>query len=783
MSRRRKRDDTDSTEGAPDSKKSRPSPLWEWEGDGGKWSKYAPEHSQQLTDALLAGKKDLTIQVAPNVRTKIRFSTMTQMNASTGWQRNIRCCQASGPAVWEWQEDGVGLWRAHTPAISCLLEACHLCGVDSTLIESGSKRLTVDVKALKQTDSGDGSEASLRRVDGALLSNGVWEWQDEKGVWSEYPPDICRQLEGAQASGIPTIPITATGRSYTVHIGSMEQTNDATGVVRKVRRKASAAGKSSEMAAESGGEKGEEGEMGGNEEAMSSKPTTSSSTAKSTGDEGLTVRVFKGKVPVDHCCHQKVGKAHIYCESGTHWEATLNQTQLRTNNNKFYIVQLLEEDGKKAYSTWFRWGRVGKTGQSCLTDHGGDLEAAKDCFRKKFLDKTQNNWEEKDNFVKHPSKYDLVAVDFEAEDEPDAGNTETTPSVSASVPPSNLDSRVQSLVELICDVRAMEDLVREMKYDSNKAPLGKLSTDQIKSGYVALKAIEDCINRGSLGDPLVRACENFYTRIPHCFGMQRPPLIRTKEEVKEKMALLEALGDIQIALKMLGSKREEKENPVDQHYHGLHCNITLLEHSDKVFNLVEKYVRQTHGKTHTQYTLQVLDIYALEREGEEEVFSDVGNRQLLWHGSRLTNWVGILSQGLRIAPPEAPSTGYMFGKGIYFADISSKSANYCFATPTKDEGLLLLCEVALGNTHDLVAADNDASKLPKGKHSIKGLGRMVPDPTQTVKLPDGCEVPLGTPIDTGLTNKSGYTLNYNEFVVYDMKQVKMRYLVKLRFRF
>ena len=89
---------------------------------------------------------------------------------------------------------------------------------------------------------------------------------------------------------------------------------------------------------------------------------------------------------------------------------------------------------------------------------------------------------------------------------------------------------------------------------------------------------------------------------------------------------LQALGDIQIALKMLGNKREEKENPVDQHYHGLHCSITPLEHSDKVFSLVEKYVRQTHGKTHTQYTLQVLDVYALEREGEEEVFADVGNR-------------------------------------------------------------------------------------------------------------------------------------------------------------
>lgn len=35
---------------------------------------------------------------------------------------------------------------------------------------------------------------------------------------------------------------------------------------------------------------------------------------------------------------------------------------------------------------------------------------------------------------------------------------------------------------------------------------------------------------------------------------------------------------------------------------------------------------------------------------------------LLWHGSRLSNWVGILSHGLRIAPPEAPITGYMVSR-------------------------------------------------------------------------------------------------------------------------
>lgn len=39
----------------------------------------------------------------------------------------------------------------------------------------------------------------------------------------------------------------------------------------------------------------------------------------------------------------------------------------------------------------------------------------------------------------------------------------------------------------------------------------------------------------------------------------------------------------------------------------------------------------------------------------------------------------------------------MFGKGIYFADMVSKSANYCSTDPANPKGLMLLCDVALGN--------------------------------------------------------------------------------------
>ena len=82
--------------------------------------------------------------------------------------------------------------------------------------------------------------------------------------------------------------------------------------------------------------------------------------------------------------------------------------------------------------------------------------------------------------------------------------------------------------------------------------------------------------------------------------------------------------------------------------------------------------------TQTKIGFQVQDIFRIERNGEEERFnksyyakSRGGDRRLLWHGSRVTNYVGILSQGLRIAPPEAPVNGYAFGKGVYLVSHTS----------------------------------------------------------------------------------------------------------------
>jgi poly [ADP-ribose] polymerase len=105
--------------------------------------------------------------------------------------------------------------------------------------------------------------------------------------------------------------------------------------------------------------------------------------------------------------------------------------------------------------------------------------------------------------------------------------------------------------------------------------------------------------------------------------------------------------------------------------------------------------------------LALIDLFRVGRKGEENVYNPnkLNNKKLLWHGSRFSNFGGILSQGLRIAPPEAPKTGYLFGKGCYFADMAGKSAPYCCADISKNVGLFLLCEVALGNPRAIYDTD------------------------------------------------------------------------------
>jgi hypothetical protein len=196
--------------------------------------------------------------------------------------------------------------------------------------------------------------------------------------------------------------------------------------------------------------------------------------------------------------------------------------------------------------------------------------------------------------------------------------------------------------------------------------------------------------------------------------------------------------------------------------------------------------------------VSIANIFAVERIGERDnikTWDKIGNKMLLWHGTKPENVVGILQTGFRIAPACAETTGAMFGEGIYFTDLFSKGFNYTSGTQFHSFGstqqkkmkppkkYMFLCEVALGKSKLLYNAEN-VTDLPNSKfHSVFGVGRQGPDPAGNVYLPSGCIVPLGKSISTPepkLPQGQWWGLNHNEYVVYDTTQVRIRYLLELR---
>ncbi|GMP99507.1 hypothetical protein CsSME_00046950 [Camellia sinensis var. sinensis] len=489
-----------------------------------------------------------------------------------------------------------------------------------------------------------------------------------------------------------------------------------------------------------------------------------------------TVKV-KGRSAV----HESSGlqdSGHILEDGRSIYNTTLNMSDLSTGINSYYILQIIEEDKGSGCYVFRKWGRVGnnKIGGNKVEEMSKS-DAIRE-FKRLFLEKTGNPWEaweDKQNFQKQPGRFFPLDIDYGV-------NKEVSKKKNRNDAGSQLAPPLVDLIKMLFNVEAYRAAMMEFEINLSEMPLGKLSKSNIQKGFEALTEILNLVNSNA-HDPsykeslIVDASNRFFTVIPSI----HPHLIRDEDDIKSKVKMLDALQDIEIASRLVGFD-VDNDDSLDENYKKLRCDINPLPHDSEDYRLIEKYLQTTHAPTHTDWALELEEVFSLEREGEFDKFAPhrekLGNRMLLWHGSRLTNFVGILSQGLRIAPPEAPATGYMFGKGVYFADLVSKSAQYCFTDRKNPVGLMLLSEVALGDIYELKKAKY-MDKPPQGKHSTKGLGKNVPQESDHVKWKDEVTVPCGKPV---ASNIKASELLYNEYIVYNTAQVKMQFLLKVRFR-
>uniref|UniRef100_A0A0E0JI87 Poly [ADP-ribose] polymerase n=1 Tax=Oryza punctata TaxID=4537 RepID=A0A0E0JI87_ORYPU len=472
--------------------------------------------------------------------------------------------------------------------------------------------------------------------------------------------------------------------------------------------------------------------------------------------EKIVKATKKGAAVLDQYIPDHIKTAYHVLQVGDEiYDATMNQTNVGENNNKFYIIQALESDAGGSFMVYSRWGRVGTRGKGKLQGPFSRGQAI-DEFEGKFHDKTDIHWSYRKGSYSYANKYTWLEMDY---GEADKETNKKTSSITNQLKETRLETRTASFISLICDISMMKQQMVEIGYNADKLPLGKLSKSIILKGYDVLKRISHVISRAEKGQ-LEQLTGEFYSVIPHDFGFKKMSefIIDTPQKLKAKLEMVEALSEIEIAIKLLEDDSSDQDDPLYARYKQLCCDFTPLEVDSEEYSMVSR-------------------LGEMERF---QKFASVGNRMLLWHGSRLTNWAGILSQGLRIAPPEAPITGFMFGKGVYFADMFSKSANYCYASEACKSGVLLLCEVALGEMNELLNGDYGANNLPNGKLSTKGVGQTAPNIAESKITDDGMVIPLGKPDKEPLRRGS---LLYNEYIVYNVDQIRMRYILNVNFNF
>ena len=334
----------------------------------------------------------------------------------------------------------------------------------------------------------------------------------------------------------------------------------------------------------------------------------------------------------------------------------------------------------------------------------------------------------------------------------------------------DLDSRVTEFLKVISDKDVFLKTYSKIGVDSKKCPLGKITNSQIQESYKILNDIKNNINTYS-GEDFIEKSSLFWTLIPYNTGRNRPPIIDNLNKIKKYSEMIDSIKDIEIGNKILKDNKTYLSL-----YNTLGCEIFPIPKLSDEYKLIKDYVYTNMGSTHYQ-NYEILDVLSID---DHNTFpKDKYQTKLLFHGSRTSNYLSIIQNGLRIPNPNNVCHGSVLGYGIYFADCSTKSLNYCHLD-IGDVGCLLLCEVVFSqNDGDVHFTDEATFDIKPSKEYISrmALGQYSSKNSEKISYIDDIEVPIGS-MERDINVDGGFL--YNEYVIYSKNLYNLKYIILIK---
>jgi len=412
------------------------------------------------------------------------------------------------------------------------------------------------------------------------------------------------------------------------------------------------------------------------------------------------------------------------------YSTLLTNVDIDVNMNKYFNIILYKHKVINTYFLLSSYGRLGRvnsdTKVKCIVNNE---ESAINDFKSLFYEKTGINWENRSNAEHISGKYNWVNQ-YDEEDDTEYSN-----------------KIIENwLVDFIMDI------VKECKdYRKNKNLDIPISKSNINNAYNILNEIKELLSKNSVNYDLIKSLSNkFYSLIPSTDKVIK--ILDNNVIIKDKLEILEFYelnGNINIS-----------NSSIPKQISLFRYTISLVNFTSDIGKLIINYYNNGIGS----YAKKIINIYSLTEKNDFNFTSK--NVYLFWHGTKHQYVQSILTNSLIL--PNSNIRHLMFGPGIYFANASCKSTAY-------SDKYMLLCEVDLGNTLVMYNSNNSLI-VSKPYDSVTAYGKQSFKNYINTKINDSnAYVPNGKLITA--TYKT-CTLNFDEFIIYDINRVKIKYILE-----
>ena len=411
---------------------------------------------------------------------------------------------------------------------------------------------------------------------------------------------------------------------------------------------------------------------------------------------------------------------------------TLIYVEVDRNSNKVWRGTVLDDASFIA-----EWGRVGNQLQSKIY-RLNSLALARNKFARTKRQKLRKGYTEAKVIDRNQSySFEVTEADLEQ--------------IAAQQIEHGRDARAKQLIRYLVTVNIHNITSQtDISYDPNtgnfSTPLGLVTPEAIAEARDYLLEIA---NSSQTSDRHIKTLINSYLRlIPQNLGSKiDDTLFQNIQEIQRQNEILNALS----------ASIYQPSNAKDRVFE---CSIERVPGSTlqgrKIFRQIRQLYESTINKNHLSANYKLRRLYKINIPSMEKAFKQkaakIGNVKTHWHGTRASNLLSILKQGLIVPPANAAQcTGRMFGNGIYGSQQSTKALNYATnywnnSGDSNQRVYMLLCDFAMGKEYQpninkrvsLPAKGYDSTYVKPASYNVINQESIVYDPSQ-VRIKYLCE--------------------------------------------